>query len=82
MKNKNTDNHLVLINFGKNLRKIRISKKMTQEELAEKAGLTRSYYTEIETGKRNISLINLFKLSTALQVTLSVLVDFNEKGDT
>ncbi|WP_235062605.1 helix-turn-helix domain-containing protein [Thalassobacillus devorans] len=76
-KNSNLHN-TVLKNFGKHLKEIRVKKNYTQEQLAEEAGFTRSYYTEIETGKRNISLINLYKLATALQVSLSELVEFNE----
>lgn len=56
-----SENSLLEI-FGTNLRKVRESKQMTQEQLAYEADLSRSYYTEIETGKRNISLLNLTKI--------------------
>ncbi|BEJ45044.1 helix-turn-helix transcriptional regulator [Staphylococcus epidermidis] len=74
-KNSNLHN-TVLLSFGNHLRAIRIEKGLTQEELAGRAGFTRSYYTEIETGKRNIALINLYKLADALEVSLSELMDF------
>ena len=40
----------------------------SQEEFADIAGFSRSYYTEIETGKRNISVLNLIKIIEALNV--------------
>ena len=43
----------ILIKFGKYLRQLRIEKGLTQEDVAFQAGFSRSYYTEIETGKRN-----------------------------
>lgn len=41
---------------------------MSQEALANEADLARSYVGEVETGKRNISLLNICKLATALNV--------------
>ena len=49
--------------FGKNLRKYRLEKKLSQEKLAEIAGLHRTYISDIERGKRSISLDNIGKLS-------------------
>ncbi|QTN01538.1 helix-turn-helix domain-containing protein [Sediminibacillus dalangtanensis] len=49
---------------------------MTQEELADLAGFSRSYYTEIETGKRNISLLNIRRLAEALDIPIKDLFDF------
>ncbi len=60
--------------FGKNLRAIREQKEISQETLAFEAGFSRSYYTEVETGKRNISLLNIVKLATALQIELDKLI--------
>lgn len=70
-------NHNLLVSFGKHLRELRIEKGLTQEKLTEISGFTRSYYTEIETGKRNTALINLNKLAIALDITLSELMDFD-----
>lgn len=44
----------ILKQFGDFLRTIRKQSGFSQEDLAEKAGFSRSYYTEIETGKRNV----------------------------
>ena len=65
-----------LHSFGNNVRKIRESKGLTQEALAFMAGLSRSYYTELELGKRNPSLLNIKKLADALNVSVSTLLTF------
>lgn len=69
------DDREVLTQFGSHLRKLRLERHLTQEELAERAGFSRSYYTEIETGKRNISLLNLYRLAQCLEVSLKDLLD-------
>jgi transcriptional regulator with XRE-family HTH domain len=57
-----------LIQFGLHIKKLRISKKLTQEELAFSASLDRTYISGIERGKRNVSFINILKLASALDV--------------
>ncbi len=54
---------------------LRKEKNMTQEKLAEVAGLHRSYFWDIEQG-RNISIKTAYKIAKALGVTLSELFDF------
>lgn len=74
----------ILKHIGSRLKFYRLYKELTQEDLAEIAGFTRSYYTEIETGKRNPSILNLYKLSQALDVSLVKIVDIdhlNERRD-
>lgn len=56
--------------IGKQLKYYRRREGLTQEELAEIAGFSRSYYTEIETGKRNISILNLYRIANALDISL------------
>lgn len=65
----------LLQRFGGHLRTLRAERNLTQEELAAQAGFSRSYYNEIETGKRNISLLNLQKLARCFDISLSDLVD-------
>lgn len=79
-KNRNLNNQ-ILVRFGKKIRALRTEKGMTQEEMAERADFSRSYYTEIETGKRNVSLLNLYKLAKALEIPLSRLVNFDEEEE-
>lgn len=54
--------------LGLNIRKWREQKGYTQEQFAPIVGFTRSYITEVETGKRNISFLNLLKITEALEV--------------
>ena len=66
----------MLKSFGQHLRAIRLSKNLSQEDLAELAGLDRTYISGVERGKRNISLINIVKLSKGLGINPSELVNF------
>jgi transcriptional regulator with XRE-family HTH domain len=43
----------------------------TQEDLAEKAGIHRTYLSDIERGSRNVSLINIERLAAALLMSLA-----------
>lgn len=61
--------------LGERIEFLRKKKKMTQEELAEKSGLHRAYFWDIENG-RNISIKTAYKIAQALGVTLSELFDF------
>ena len=70
----------VTVQFGQNLRKIRLSKEISQERLAELAGLHRTYVSSIERGERNISLINVERLSIALGLSMAELMpDYAER---
>ena len=68
---RNAKDNRYLAQLGENIRKIRNQRGYSQEEFAEIAGFSRSYYTEIETGKRNISVLNLVKIAEALKVDWS-----------
>ena len=57
-----------LLKIGDNIRAVRKQRGYSQEEFADIVGFSRSYYTEIETGKRNISVLNLTKIMKALNV--------------
>ncbi len=48
--------------FGNKIKELRQKKGYSQEEFANIAGFSRSYYAEIETGNRNVSLLNLMKI--------------------
>lgn len=52
--------------FGRNVRKLRIAVGLSQEALAARAGLHRTYVSSVERGKRNVSLENIVALATAL----------------
>lgn len=61
--------------FCKNLRLARRLKEISQEELAFRADLSRTYVSEVERGARNISIDNMGLLAQALDVPLRDLVD-------
>ncbi len=61
--------------FGNNVRKLRLSLGLSQEELAEKANLHRNYIGGIERGERNLGLLNLIELARALSVKPAKLLD-------
>jgi transcriptional regulator with XRE-family HTH domain len=60
-----------LISFGAVIKTKRLSLGLSQEELADRSGLHRTYITDIERGARNITLKNVKKISEALQISLS-----------
>lgn len=67
-------NHLYK-NLSERIEKLRKEKGMTQEQLADKAGLHRAYFWDIESG-RNISVKTAYKIARALGITLSELFEF------
>jgi transcriptional regulator with XRE-family HTH domain len=60
--------------FGLAVRKLRLEKGISQEQLAELAEIHRTYIGDVERGKRNIALINMTRISQALEVRLSQLI--------
>ena len=75
------EENVLLQNVGQRIVTLRKQQCLTQEIMAEKAGFSRSYYTEIELGKRNISILNLSKIAHALSCSLiDLLQDNNEVG--
>ena len=55
-------------NFGNHIKKLRIERGLTQEELADRANLHSTYIGQIERGLRNPSLVNLYKVANALNI--------------
>jgi len=70
----------ILIRFGHTIRSKRLSLDLTQETLAEKAELHRTYIADIERGTRNVSLQNIERLALALGCSLETLFADVEKG--
>ncbi len=58
---------------GKRIREIREKVNMSQKDLAYSSDLDRSYIASVESGQRNISIVNLEKIANSLGVTLSEL---------
>lgn len=66
--------HPVLTAFASKLKALRLKKGVSQEKLAEMAGLHRTYVSLVERGTCNISLLNIHKLAEALGVPLTKLM--------
>lgn len=66
----------VLKKFGEKVQKVRKSKGISQEKLADKIALHRNYVGMIERGERNPTIRTLYKLSKALQANSSELLPF------
>jgi transcriptional regulator with XRE-family HTH domain len=60
----------IRVRFGRAIRRIRAEQKINQEEAAERCGLHRTYYSGIERGVRNVSLVNIEKLARGLKTSL------------
>lgn len=65
----------ILINFGDKVREIRKEKDISQEELAHKADLHRTYIGMIERAEKNITLVNIEKIANALEVNIKELLE-------
>ncbi len=61
----------VQIAFGQRVRTLREAKGWTQEELAQKADIHRTYLGGIERGLRNVALRNIAKIAQAFELSLS-----------
>ena len=61
--------------FGQRIRDLRHAGRLSQEELAHRAGIHPTYVGGIERGERNPALINIARLAKALGVTLAELFE-------
>jgi len=60
---------------GLRIKELRLQLTLTQEALAYKADIDKTYVNEVENGKRNISIVNLEKLIVALDCSISSFFD-------
>lgn len=60
--------------FAFNMKRVRLEKKLTQEKVAEAAGLHPNYISSVERGERNISIGNIERIATALGVSMADLL--------
>lgn len=63
--------------FGKRIRDLRKQKGYSQEQLADRADLHRTYIGAIERGEQNVSLDNIAKIAKALDVPVTKLFDYS-----
>ena len=61
----------IRVRFGQRLRELRQARGLSQEELAFRAGLHRTYVSSTERGQRNVALVNIERLATALEVEIA-----------
>ena len=54
---------------GENCLRIRKERGLTQEELSELSGLTQQYLSDLERGKRNPTIVTIFEIAQALEVS-------------
>ncbi|WP_022953572.1 helix-turn-helix domain-containing protein [Leucothrix mucor] len=71
-----TDN--ILLAFGARVKELRLAKELSQEKLAQICELDRTYISGIERGIRNVGLLNVKKLSDALEISPSELLRFGD----
>ncbi|MBT9450701.1 helix-turn-helix transcriptional regulator [Akkermansia glycaniphila] len=59
--------------FGKCIRDFRLKTELSQEKFALMINMDRTYYASVESGKRNISIVNIQKITIGLGISLSKL---------
>lgn len=65
----------IRIRFGRAIRRIREEQEINQEEAADRCGLHRTYYSGIERGIRNVSLVNIERVARGLKTSLPKLFE-------
>lgn len=73
MKEETNDPRFII--FGNNCRRYREQTGFSQENFAHEKNLQRTFYGDVERGKRNLTLANIFKIADALGVTPKELFD-------
>ena len=63
--------------LGKRIKQLRLQKGFTQEELSLESGISRSHIAMIESGKRDVTVNALFKISRALEKTMEKFFEFD-----
>ena len=70
-------NQFLLQEFGNKIKKLRLDKSISQEQLSFLTGFHRTYIGMIERGERNISLTNMAVFAKVFELNLSELIDFS-----
>lgn len=78
--NGNSEDREKLKKLGTRIRKIRVEKSISQEELAELANVHRTYVGMIERGEKNLTVLSIQKISSALGISISDLFEGYEDG--
>lgn len=64
-----------LVKFGQRIRELRQKTGLSQEKFALMIGMDRTYFSSVESGKRNISLLSLKKIADGLEITVDKLFE-------
>jgi transcriptional regulator with XRE-family HTH domain len=65
---------------GRNVKRVRLEKRLSQEQFAERAGFSQQYLSDLERGLRNPTIVTLYELARALEVDHIVLVAPDEEA--
>lgn len=68
---------MITHDVGKRIKNLRSNLGLSQEKLALKAGIDRTYLAGIESGKRNVTVVSLEKITKALEVSWKDFFDFD-----
>lgn len=64
--------------LGQRIRAIRLERGLTQENLSLESNISRSHIAMIESGKRDITVSSLFRISRALNISLNEIFSFDD----
>lgn len=64
---------MILQDFGKRVQELRIQRNLSQEKFALQIDMDRTYLASVESGKRNISLLNIAKIADGFGISLKEL---------
>jgi len=73
------ENNIILKSLGYHLRLIRQEKQLRQKTVAKLCDMDSGSYSNIENGKRNITILTLFKISKVLRISMKELMNFEIK---
>lgn len=65
--------------FAKTLKRLRSTKKLSQEDLGHQAGLHRTYISQLERGLKSPSLRTMYQLTQILEISLAEWMDLVQK---
>ena len=66
---------MITTDFGNRIRELRLKTGLSQEKFALKIDMDRTYYASVESGKRNVAILNIKKIADGLGVSLNELFE-------
>lgn len=68
----------IVKSFGEAVQEIRVERDLSQDELASRIGMQRTYISDVERGVRNTSISNAKRIAKALNVSLAKIIEMAE----